>query len=320
MKKLNSTFLSVFILLVITISSGCSKEEIKQPEADFKPYVLRDIEYAINADTAGESQQLRLDIYFAQKADTFQKFPLVLMIHGGSFQIGDKEWVSESCNLLAEAGFIAATINYRMGWRFKNCNDSANTLAEANYRGMQDANAALRFLVAHADEYGIDTNWIFVAGESAGAAIALNSSYFQENRIHSISPLLAQKLGGLHNSGNHYTETYSVKGICNKWGAITDTNLISDNFNIPVINFHGSNDPLVPVEQGYLLECSSFPVSGSACIHRQTIASEGISILYLSKNGLHQPKEYTPVITTNKTAEFFRQIIAGTAESAFYSE
>jgi predicted esterase len=118
---------------------------------------------------------------------------------------------------------------------------------------MQDANAALRFLVAHADEYGIDTNWIFVAGESAGAAIALNSSYFQENRIHSISPLLAQKLGGLHNSGNHYTETYSVKGICNKWGAITDTNLISDNFNIPVISFHGSNDPLIPVEHGYLL-------------------------------------------------------------------
>jgi acetyl esterase/lipase len=125
MKKLNSTFLSVFILLVITISSGCSKEEIKQPEADFKPYVLRDIEYAINADTAGESQQLRLDIYFAQKADTFQKFPLVLMIHGGSFQIGDKEWVSESCNLLAEAGFITATINYRLGWRFNSCDDSS---------------------------------------------------------------------------------------------------------------------------------------------------------------------------------------------------
>lgn len=320
MKKLNSTFLSVFILVVITISSGCSKDEIKQPEADFKPYALRDIEYAINADTAGESQQLKLDIYFAQKADTFQKFPLVLMLHGGSFQIGDKEWVSESCNLLAEAGFITATINYRMGWRFKNCNDSTNTLAEANYRGMQDANAALRFLVAHADEYSIDTNWIFVAGESAGAAIALNSSYIPQNRIHSVSPLLTQKLGGLHNSGNNYTETYSVKGICNKWGAITDTNLISDNFNIPVISFHGNNDPLVPAEHGYLLECNSFPVSGSACIHRQTRASKGISILFLSKSGLHQPKEYTPVFTMNKTAEFFRQIMAGTAESAFYSE
>ena len=320
MIKLNSTLLSVFILLVITISSGCAKDENKQPEADFEPYVLRDIEYAVNTDTAGISQQLIMDIFFTQKADTFQKFPLVLMIHGGSFQIGDKKWVSESCNWLAEAGFITATINYRLGWRFNSCEDSRNTLAEANYRGMQDANAALRFLVAHADEYGIDTNWIFVAGESAGAAIALNSSYFQENTIHSISPLLAQKLGGLHNSGNNYTETYSVKGICNKWGAITDTNLISDNFNIPVISFHGSNDPLVPAEHGYLLECNSFPVSGSVCIHRQTRASEGISILFLSKNGLHQPKEFIPEFTMNKTAEFFHHIMAGTAESAIYSD
>ncbi len=320
MKKLNSTFLSVFILLVITISSGCSKEEVKQPEADFKPFVLRDIEYAINADTAGEFQQLGLDIYLAHKADTFQKFPLVLMIHGGSFQIGDKEWVSESCYWLAKAGFITATINYRLGWRFNSCNDSRNTLAEANYRGMQDANAALRFLVAHADEYGIDTNWIFVAGESAGAAIALNSSYTPQHRIHSISPLLAQKLGGLHNSGNHYTETYSVKGICNKWGAMTDTNLISDNFNIPVISFHGINDPLIPAEHGYLLECNSFPVSGSVCIHSQTRATDGISILFLSKNGLHQPIEFTSEFTMNKTAEFFHNIMAGTAESAIYSD
>lgn len=320
MKKLNPVFLSLFILVVISISSGCSKEEIKQPEADFKPYMLRDIEYAINADTAGESQQLRLDIYFAQKADTFQKFPLVLMIHGGSFQVGDKEWVSESCNRLAEAGFITATINYRLGWSDKSCNGALNTLAEANYRGMQDANAALRFLVAHADEYGIDTNWIFVAGESAGAIIALNSSYFSESQLISHYPLLTQKLGGLHNSGNNYTETYSVKGICNEWGAMSDTNLISSNFNIPIISFHGSNDPLVPVEHGFLLECSSFPVSGSASIHRQTRASEGISILYIYQNGLHPPKEYTPEFTMSKTAEFFHRIMAGTAESAIYSD
>jgi predicted peptidase len=320
MKMLSNTFLPVFLLVVISISSGCSKDETSKPETNSKRYVLRDIEYAVNTDTAGISQHLTLDIFFTPKADTSQKFPLVLMIHGGSFQIGDKDWVSESCNLLAEAGFITATINYRLGWRDKSCNGALNTLAEANYRGMQDANAALRFLVAHAEEYGIDTNWIFVAGESAGATTALNSSYIPENRIHSISPLLAQKLGGLHNSGNKYNKTYSLKGICNKWGAIMDTNLISGNFNIPVISFHGSNDRLVPVENGYLLECSSFPVSGSACIHRQTIASEGISILYLSQNGMHQPKEYTPEFTMNKTAEFFQRIMTGTAESAVYSE
>jgi predicted esterase len=318
--KNKSVYLSLYILMVLTIMSGCSKDENTAPVSIFDSYVIKDIEYAINNDTTGELQHLTLDIYFSRKTDTSQKNPLVLMIHGGSFQIGDKEWVSESCNLLAEAGFITATINYRLGWRFKNCNDSTKTLAEANYRGMQDANAALRFLVAHADEYGIDTNWIFVAGESAGAVIALNSSYFSESRVNSHFPLLTQKLGGLHNSGNNYNETYSIKGICNKWGAISDTNLITNKFNLPIISFHGSNDPLVPVEHGYLLECNSFPVSGSASIHRQTNASGGISILYLSQNGAHQPKEYTPEFTMNKTAEFFHHIMSGTAESAIYSD
>lgn len=319
MIKLNSTFLLVFILLIITISWGCSKDESIAAVTIFEPYTIKNIKYAINNDTAKEPQHLTLDIYFSRKTDTSQKFPLILMIHGGSFQIGNKEWVSESCNLLSEAGFIAATINYRLGWNNKNCDGDANTLAEATYRGMQDANAALRFLVAHAEEYGIDTNWIFVAGESAGATIAINSSYIQQNRIHSISPLLTQKLGGLHNSGNNHAETYSVKGICNKWGAITDTNLIFNDLSIPVISFHGSNDPLVPAENGYLLECKAFPVSGSACIHRNTIATGGISILYLAQNGAHLPVEFTPEFTMDKTAGFFRQIMDGTAGSAIYS-
>ena len=319
MKKFCLSLLALFLGASISLSPGCSKDETSKPVSNQKICVIKDIEYAVNTDTAGAFQQLTMDIFFAQNKDTARKLPLVLMIHGGSFQIGNKQWVSESCNRLAEKGFIAATIDYRLGWNTLNCNGKTNTLAEAIYRGMQDANAALRFLVAHADKYGVDTNWIFVAGESAGAIIALNSSYISENRIHSVFPFLVQKPGGLHNSGNNYTETYSLKGICNKWGAITGTNLISENFCLPVISFHGSIDPLVPAEYGNLLDCTEITVSGSVSIYRQTIASKGKSVLFLSTSGAHQPIEFTPEFTIDKTAEFFRQIMAGSAESAIYS-
>lgn len=73
--------------------------------------------------------------------------------------------MEDYCIGLARRGFVAATIDYRKGW------DSSipTEQVKAGYRVQQDANAALRFAVENADLVNIDTNWMFIGGQSAGS-------------------------------------------------------------------------------------------------------------------------------------------------------
>src|SRR5271165_2053490 len=83
------------------------------------------------------------------------------------------------CQILADSGFVVASINYRLGWRAGNttCGGDSASEMRAGYRAVQDANAALRFLVANDVAFGVDTGWVFIGGSSAGSIVALNTSY-----------------------------------------------------------------------------------------------------------------------------------------------
>lgn len=58
---------------------------------------------------------------------------------------------------------MTASIDYRIGFL-----PTMASIGRAGYRAVQDAHAATRCLVAHQEEYGIDTSMIFVGGASAG--------------------------------------------------------------------------------------------------------------------------------------------------------
>ncbi len=310
--RIKNTLLSSVAAAVVFLLAACGTDDESPALLTANHKVLYNVGYAVNNDTAGQPQQLLLDIYLPDKRTSVQKFPLLMFIHGGSYLSGNKESVSASCKILADSGFIVASIMYRLGWRNnENCNETAVSLKEAAYRGMQDANAALRFLSAQAQVYDIDTNWIFIAGESAGAAIALNSSYTTDQYVKMREPGLFEKLGGLHNAGNFYPSTYTVKGICNKWGAISDSTLITAVNAIPVISFHGMYDATVPVDKGYFLGCMAVPAYGALCIHRRILAANETSVVYLKQNGMHQPEEFSPEFTMRKTSEFFHSIMEG---------
>ena len=309
------------VLLGLLISSivgmGCSTD-IEDPDFILiGKTVVSNVEYAVNVDTTGQPKHLLLDIYTPQKKSENQIFPVVLFIHGGGYQIGDNDWVKDCCKILADSGFVVANMNYRMGWRKTvGCAGDINTLEHAQYRGAQDANAALRFLKFNASKYNIDAEWIFIGGESAGAAIALNSSYMTDADMELKHPDLVERLGKLQNPGYELSNRYKIKGICNKWGCISDSNLINQYNAIPTISFHGTYDNLVPADKGYFLDCHQVPAFGSVCINRQLQAVNCPSILHLEQGGGHPPKKFTPEITMPKTAAFFHGIMAAKAKSA----
>ena len=120
---------------------------------------------------------LDMDIYYPKEPATESRRPLLVLIHGGAFYNGDKQDIGypKMGHYFAERGYVVASINYRLGFK-----PLAPDVDRAGYRALQDAHAAVCYLIANADEFGIDTTNIFAAGTSAGAITALNLAFMEE--------------------------------------------------------------------------------------------------------------------------------------------
>jgi acetyl esterase/lipase len=86
--------------------------------------------------------------------------PAVLCIHGGGFRAGKRESYDALCMRLAEKGFVAATITYRLAPKHQ------------FPAAVHDCKAAVRWLRANANKYKIDPAKIGVTGGSAGGHLA----------------------------------------------------------------------------------------------------------------------------------------------------
>jgi acetyl esterase/lipase len=113
----------------------------------------RDVEYA-NPD--GQHLQLNL----ARPKNKSGLMPAVLCIHGGGFRAGTRDGYNELCIKLAEHGFAAATVTYRLAPKYQ------------FPAAIHDVKAAVRWLRASAPKYGIDPKRIGVTGGSAGGHLA----------------------------------------------------------------------------------------------------------------------------------------------------
>jgi pimeloyl-ACP methyl ester carboxylesterase len=197
-------------------------------------------------------QGLRLDLY-QPVGDTLQKRPVLVLLHGGAFIMGDKATptMQELANNFAAKGYVVAAINYRMGFNPA----SKQSLERSAYRAVQDARAAMRYLSYNAATYRIDPDEIFLGGSSAGAITSLNAAFMKEDERPESSEgniwQLQKDLGGLDESTNTYQNTYKIRAVANLWGAVNDTNLIDREERIPVLSFHGDADKIVPCECNY---------------------------------------------------------------------
>lgn len=211
---------------------------------------LKNIQYGEAVNIKGESEKLLLDIY-APTADTLKKRPLIVFIHGGGFVNGDKGtgYPMIYTTGFAKRGYLSSSINYRLGVE----NPKSNTVYfEAMYLAVQDAvqdaKAAIRFFRKNAQQYGIDTSKIYVAGGSAGAMTALQLAYLDQNEVPSYINI--SKLGSLEGTSGNEGFSSKVSGVINCWGAMIDYKWINAG-DVPFFSVHGTGDKIVPFDSAF---------------------------------------------------------------------
>jgi hypothetical protein len=270
---------------------------------------VSNIVYGSAIDYQGTTTALKLDIYFPdQDVDLFNLRPLVLMIHGGGFIAGNKEDRKTECIALAQKGYVAATISYRLGW------DTGLQRIQAIYRAHQDANASLRYLVSNYSTYGIDTNWIFIGGTSAGAITANNVNYTSQNEWNVQFPGIETMLGSLDTSGNTYTNSFDLKGIFNNWGAVPMNSMQSSEM-IPQIAFHGELDQTVNIDTATTL-------IGSRSIHYALLSNNICADITIDSVGPHGifTDRAGAIFRVSKASCFFRSIFCNDCQDVYTND
>jgi len=259
---------SLAALVICVIAAGAAPTEAQPPagRAGQPPRVPplpagttvhRDLAYVAN----GHDRQ-KLDLYLPADA---QRPPLVVMIHGGAFRMGSKEG-ENPVPFLAE-GYAVASINYRL---------SGQAIFPAQ---IEDCKAAVRWLRAHAAQYGYDPGRFGVIGSSAGGHLAamlgtagstaefdvgayLDASSRVQAVVDRFGPtdflqMDAHRLpaGQTHNTPDS-PESQLVGGNLqdnpDKARRANPITYVTRNAP-PFLIIHGDNDPLVPHHQSELL-------------------------------------------------------------------
>ena len=140
MKTIRQILGLLYVLMLIT-SCGTPKVGAK-----------RDISFG----TAG-GEQLLLDVFYPQPKAAAPR-PALIWVHGGGWTEGSKAAFADGARALAQLGYVCFSINYRLAAKGHNVWPAQ----------LDDVQRAVRWVRAHAEDYGIDPQRIGALGHSAG--------------------------------------------------------------------------------------------------------------------------------------------------------
>ena len=138
---------------VLGVFVACNSWALAAPNVPDTVVWQEGIEY-----TNPDDQHLQLNL--ARPKSGEGPFPAVICIHGGGFRAGKRDGYDGLCVKLAERGYVAATVSYRLAPKYQ------------FPAAVHDTKAAVRWMRANAKTYKVDPDRIGVTGGSAGGHLA----------------------------------------------------------------------------------------------------------------------------------------------------
>jgi len=229
------------------------------------------------------SDTLKLDVYTPINISSTDSLPVLLWMHGGGFEGGnrdDKEH-EDICRYAATHGYIGVSISYRLLRKGTTTGfgcDCDNDDKLLTFRlAVTDFMDAANYLVHNSKSLQIDPSKIIVGGSSAGAEGILNAAYLREYFIDDLTTYEAVKFAG-------------VLALA---GAVVNVDYITKENALPSVLFHGTDDDLVPFataphrycdisNSGYII------LDGSSTIADKLSDLEIAYYFYKVKGGMHE--------------------------------
>jgi acetyl esterase/lipase len=184
-------------------------------EAKHKIKVEKDLVYG-----KGGEEDLKLDL---ARPDGDGPYPCIVCIHGGGWRAGQRQDVAKQIEQLAERGFVAVTISYRLSPKHK------------FPAQIEDCKAAVRWLRANAKKYNLSPDHIGAVGYSAGGHLAC---------------LLGAANGkdGLEGNGGNKDQSSQVQAVVSFFGPTdfinkTWSKQVEDTFLVPLLGCKFEDDP-----------------------------------------------------------------------------
>lgn len=181
-----------------------------------------------------------------------EKLPAIISVHGGRWKGGHKRDSSTiKVDQWAGFGFFAMSIDYRL---------AGCTPAPACY---QDFQCAIRYVHAHADQLNVDTNRIFLIGQSAGGHLVSLAATLGDGPW--------PRTGGWEKASNDFRAAISVAACYElptlNWGNIwtpsgqnpdkaraeaSPVNHVSKTMK-PLLVIHSDTDKSVPIDNALFM-------------------------------------------------------------------
>lgn len=232
-------------------------------------------------------QRLVLDLY-QPRGDTSQARPAIVWVHGGWFSTGSKTDTGPAfvARAFAARGYVTVSIDYRKLQPYGGPETKSDLYAGTWIRrspvidaAQHDAQAAVRWLRAHAKRYRIDRSRIAIGGISAGAITALQAAYNAESPGSSGNPAYSS----------------AVDAVISVSGFAAGRDL--EPGDPPALMFHGTQDTVLP-----------FPLHAYTCALATLLQSGCEQVVYPGGGHVGVGGAYGPQVVA-RTANFLCRVM-----------
>lgn len=249
--------------LLVTLTLACAPPPAPARDVRPDPVPAAQQRKVLYQDVAYADGERLLDLYLPQRSGPA---PIAVWLHGGSWVTGDKRPVPAVLLGLRDRGFAIAAVNYRL------------TGLSSHPAQLHDVKGAVRWLRAHADEYGLDSARVYLVGFSAGGHLAslagltagdaalegdvggnLDRSSAVDGIVVYAGPSDLPRLAG-DCAGCQVSAQFVALGcsflLCGDPGVAASPLTYAKAGAPPFLILHGDADRVVPVEQARLLNAA----------------------------------------------------------------